>query len=54
MSAFLDWVLVSRVRVAGIILVWICFCMALSYGAALAGHPTSLWMWRDILGLIAS
>jgi hypothetical protein len=23
-----------------------------SYGLALAGEPVSLWVWRDILGLI--
>lgn len=23
-----------------------------SYGLALAGEPQSLWLWRDVLGLI--
>lgn len=23
-----------------------------SYGLALAGEPQSLWLWRDILGLL--
>lgn len=23
-----------------------------SYGLALAGEPSSLWLWRDILGLL--
>jgi hypothetical protein len=25
---------------------------ALSYGLALAGEPSSVWLWRDVLGLI--
>lgn len=25
--------------------------LAVSYGAAYLGHPTSVWMWRDMLGL---
>ena len=26
--------------------------MALSYGGAKLGHPTAVWFWRDILGVL--
>lgn len=26
--------------------------LALSYGAARIGHPTAVWLWRDMLGVL--
>lgn len=26
--------------------------LALSYGAALIGHPTAVWLWKDMLGVL--
>jgi len=33
-------------------LAWLGFCGGVSYALAHAGHPSALWWWRDVLGVL--
>jgi hypothetical protein len=36
---------------AGVVLALLVIVCCLSYGLALIGEPSSLWLWREILGV---
>lgn len=50
-NAAKDWLRSHRNAVFPVILA---FGIALSYGFALIGEPQSLWLWRDVLGVVNS
>lgn len=39
-------------RLFAYLVIWAIVTMSLSYTFAVAGHPGSVWLWRDILGLL--
>lgn len=48
-SRIADWLLANPIKVSILI---IAVALGMSYGLALAGHPNSLWAWRDVLGVM--
>lgn len=51
-AGMLDWIFRSTWRTGIAIAVWVTLCFLASYGAAHLGHPTAVWLWGDMLGLL--
>lgn len=43
------WLLTNPVKVSILI---VAMALGISYGLAAAGHPSAVWLWRDMLGLL--